>query len=151
MVATFSLSRPQLSILTLVLVPLLTAALGFVAGNRSVNKDYVEIAVGVLNDEKSPKDLRVWAVSLLDDLAPVSFSEKAKEGLVAGASLGRLRVNSSDIYNLCPPIPPLPKSNVDPQRAVWESQLIALYGECASRHRHLIEVATTFVAPGKLR
>jgi len=30
------------------------------------------------------------------------------------------------------PLPPIPL--IDPARATWEAEMIALYGECAARH-----------------
>jgi hypothetical protein len=35
------------------------------------------------------------------------------------------------------PFPPTPL--IDPDRAIWESMLIALYGDCAAKHRYTVE------------
>jgi hypothetical protein len=35
----------------------------------------------------------------------------------------------------CPGLPALPEIMADPPRAVWELQIIAVYADCASRHR----------------
>ncbi|WP_185928680.1 hypothetical protein [Sphingomonas sp. IC081] len=43
---------------------------------------------------------------------------------------------------LAPALPPLPKPPVpltDPERAVWENTMIAMYGDCAARHLRSVE------------
>ena len=39
----------------------------------------------------------------------------------------------------CPPIQPLPATLVDPERVIWEIELVAKYGDCARRHRMTVE------------
>lgn len=38
----------------------------------------------------------------------------------------------------CPPIPPPPAPLIDPERAIWENTMIALYGDCAGRHHRTV-------------
>lgn len=35
----------------------------------------------------------------------------------------------------CPALPSPPAPLIDPDRVIWEAVLIAMYGDCASRHR----------------
>lgn len=64
-----------------VIIPLLTAYIGWQAGNSSINKDYVQIAAQIAQNEKSPKPLRAWAAKLLNEMSPVPFSENVEKTL----------------------------------------------------------------------
>lgn len=54
--------------------------------DEGIKKDYVAIAAGILkeNPANQEPELRVWAVKVLDDNAPVPFSKKARSGLLSG-------------------------------------------------------------------
>ncbi|MFC0684918.1 hypothetical protein, partial [Novosphingobium clariflavum] len=39
----------------------------------------------------------------------------------------------------CPPLPKPPTPLTDPERAVWENTMIAMYGDCAARHLRSVE------------
>jgi hypothetical protein len=41
----------------------------------------------------------------------------------------------ANLANNCPDIPGMPSPAIDPERAIWEVDLVALYGDCALRHR----------------
>jgi hypothetical protein len=41
----------------------------------------------------------------------------------------------------CPPIPEPPIPLIDPARAVWEAEIIRLYGACGARHLAAIKAA----------
>lgn len=43
----------------------------------------------------------------------------------------------------CPPLPQRPKILIDPDRALWEATLVALYGDCAGRHHRTVEAWPT--------
>lgn len=50
---------------------------------------------------------------------------------VSAPQTPRLEANLSQP---CPPLPDPPVVLIDPDRAVWEAELIAFYGDCAARH-----------------
>lgn len=39
----------------------------------------------------------------------------------------------------CPPLPAPPSTLIDPDRAVWEVDIIAKYGDCALRHKMTVD------------
>lgn len=45
----------------------------------------------------------------------------------------------ANLANNCPPLPVPPKPLTDPERAIWELEMIAKYGDCAMRHRMTID------------
>jgi hypothetical protein len=53
----------------------------------SHNKEYVDMAIGILRDSsmKTDEDLRQWAVSVLDKTAPVPFSRDLSQRISAGS------------------------------------------------------------------
>ena len=54
-------------------------------------------------------------------------------------SLPRTPALPANLAADCPSLPDAPNPLIDPARAVWELQIIAAYGDCASRHRHTVE------------
>lgn len=69
-----------------ILVPLLTAYIGWQAGNNSINKDYVQIASQIAQSPDSPKPLKKWAAKLLNEMSPVPFSEGVEESIAVYAA-----------------------------------------------------------------
>jgi len=55
--------------------------IGYANGSDAVEKDYVQIAVNMLDKKDTSPELRAWAVNVLSDLSPVPFGEKLKEEL----------------------------------------------------------------------
>lgn len=45
----------------------------------------------------------------------------------------------ANLQQRCPDLPLPPDPMLDPARAVWENAMIALYGDCAGRHRAAVE------------
>ncbi len=64
-----------------IIIPLLTAYIGWQAGNNSINKDYVQIASQIAQSKDSPKPLKKWAAKLLNEMSPVPFSEGVEESI----------------------------------------------------------------------
>lgn len=77
-------------ILSLVAIPLVIAAFGWTIQNllsqRSLGKDYVQLAVSILTKEADTVDpaLREWAVDLLNDNSPTRFSPEIAAQLKSG-------------------------------------------------------------------
>lgn len=78
-------------ILSSVAIPIVIAVYGsFIQksiSNDAIKKDYVQIALDVLKDEKQDKEIRKWAVTVLDKNAPVPFSSKMINKLEGGYPL----------------------------------------------------------------
>ena len=60
---------------------LVGAFLGYQTGERTVNKDYVQIAMSNLNNEKSSPELREWSVEVLNKLSPVPMNSNLRNEL----------------------------------------------------------------------
>lgn len=77
-------------ILSLVAIPLVIAAFGWTIQNvlsqRSLGKDYVQLAVSILTEESDNVDpaLREWAVDLLSENSPTKFSAEIAQQLKTG-------------------------------------------------------------------
>ena len=82
-----------------VAVPLLIATFGWIIqseiNDKSVRKEYVQIAVSILNSqEKSPErgSLRDWAVEMLVQNSPIKFPEPALRALKSGSPLISVKI-----------------------------------------------------------
>jgi hypothetical protein len=80
-------------------IPFLIAVFGWLIQSRieerSLSKEYVQIAVSILNSqEKSPEHntLRDWAVEILVQNTPIKFSEQALHALQSGSPLNPIEV-----------------------------------------------------------
>ena len=60
---------------------LVGALLGYQTGEKTVNKDYVQIAMSNLNNEKSTPELREWSVTILNKLSPVPMNSDLRKEL----------------------------------------------------------------------
>ena len=45
----------------------------------------------------------------------------------------------ANLASNCPPLPAPPSLLTDPERAIWEVDIIAKYGDCALRHKMTVE------------
>lgn len=45
----------------------------------------------------------------------------------------------ANLASECQPLPKVPDLLTDPERAIWELEIIAKYGDCALRHRLTVE------------
>lgn len=81
------------SIFASIAVPLLVALFGWALQSKtsedSVKKDYVQIAIKILNTEKDKADenMRQWAIAVLDKNSPVPFSKDMKDSLQNGKTV----------------------------------------------------------------
>ena len=55
---------------------------------QGLNKDYVQVAVSILREPVTDKnrDLRGWALAVMDKTAPVPLSPELREGLASGSA-----------------------------------------------------------------
>lgn len=45
----------------------------------------------------------------------------------------------ANLASNCPDLPAVPNPLVDPERAIWEVEIIAKYSDCALKHRLTVE------------
>lgn len=68
-------------------VPVVLAVFGYLIqrqlASEGLRKDYVQIAVSVLNQEpaKQEAELRLWAIATLESNSPIPFTTAVKDGL----------------------------------------------------------------------
>jgi hypothetical protein len=48
----------------------------------------------------------------------------------------------ANLASNCPPLPNPPSTLTDPERAIWEVEIIAKYGDCALRHKMTVDAWT---------
>ena len=90
-----------------VAVPILIAVFGWLAqtgaSERGANKEYVQMALTILQDNKSTPELRSWAASVMDNLSPVPLSASLRQKLSSGdLALPQLREQIPEQF-LVPP------------------------------------------------
>jgi hypothetical protein len=75
------------------------AVLGYQSGAMSVNKDYVQIAMNNLNNDKSTPELREWSVEILNKLSPVPMNSSLiqKLSMAVGPLEARTNRQGNDI------------------------------------------------------
>ena len=75
--------------------PVVVAIIGFTVqrsiAKSGLQKDYVQLALQILRDDppKTSKELRLWAVDVLEKFSPVVISGPLKTSLAAGGVLPR--------------------------------------------------------------
>ncbi|WP_129933957.1 MULTISPECIES: hypothetical protein [unclassified Pseudomonas] len=78
------------TIFATIAVPIIVAVFGWVLQSQTsadaVKKDYVQMAVNILNSEKSDEEMRGWAVAVLDRSSPVPFTRDMKDSIRRGES-----------------------------------------------------------------
>jgi hypothetical protein len=91
MTEKLSKTAAVVSIISSVAVPVVVAAFGWVVQDRLsrqvVGKDYVQMAVTILSDAGTmgDRELRAWAVAIIDETAPLKLSDDLKNSLTTGA------------------------------------------------------------------
>jgi len=76
-----------LTALSVLVTPIVVAIISYNSNRTSTDKDYVNIAVSILNAKDSSKENRQWALRILNKLSPIPFSEKGQETLAGGGEL----------------------------------------------------------------
>lgn len=136
-----------LTISAAVLVPLITAWMGYQSGAASVNKDYTALAIEIVKDKNSPPETRKWAVTVLDKLSPIPFTDKAKRELSVGVGstfiFAQLGLSQTAMAERCAPLPSL-KDGTSGTIDLYMVTLISLYAECAGSKRSLVDLLAKF-------
>ena len=60
-------------------------------------------------------------------------------GCSKAVSIVPMPLPPANLASNCPVLPPPPSTLTDPDRATWEIDLIAKYGDCALKHRLTVE------------
>jgi len=85
---TWDLLERLAKLFSLVAIPVVVAFVGWVIQNqlteKSLGRDYVQLAVSILKEQKIDPALRSWAVDLLNDNAPTKFTPAVLRQLKAG-------------------------------------------------------------------
>lgn len=140
---------PALTAISLAFTPLAVGWMAFQSNSSITSKDYVALAVSILNAKDSPPASRKWAAQLLAKLSPVDVPTELQNGLGAGDELGGrvteirtvevkipiaipcLNKEIMDQLRKARPVPlssrPMPKGIVDRQREIL-IQLVKLDG-----------------------
>ena len=93
-IATERLQRWQAvsSIASAIAIPVVLATIGYLVQRQiavdGLKKDYVQIASNILkeNPANQEKELRQWAITILDENSPIPFTDRVKSSLVRGST-----------------------------------------------------------------
>ena len=67
------------TVLALIGLPVVTGAIGWRVGENSLKKDYVQIASQIVQNEKNPISLRIWAGKILNEMSPIPFEQSVAQ------------------------------------------------------------------------
>ncbi|TFU06158.1 hypothetical protein EUV02_03860 [Polymorphobacter arshaanensis] len=76
-----------LSVVVAIVVPISVGKMNQDASHEGIDKDYVGLAVNILNAKGSPPESRQWALNVLNKLSPVPFTREGVQDLKAGNPL----------------------------------------------------------------
>lgn len=108
---------PIVSATVVALSSLLVAGIAASSSHENTQKDYVSLAMSVLQAPNSSQASKRWAVQVLDKLSPVDLPEPMKEGLISGKDTFALTplpcLNELRDSKLLDTVPgaPIPKGN----------------------------------------
>ena len=71
----------------------------------------------------------------MSPLLPIVLCLTMLAGCSGRPSLPRTPALQANLAQDCPALPSPPAPLIDPERSIWELTIIALYGDCAGRHR----------------
>ncbi len=76
--------------ISLLLIPLVIAAGGWMIQksiqNSNLDRDYVQIAISILQDKESSEGLRTWATEILNKKSPVPLQNSLANEFIKGSS-----------------------------------------------------------------
>jgi hypothetical protein len=77
--------------ISLLLIPLVIAGGGWMIQksiqNSNLDRDYVQIAISILQDKDSSEGLRTWATEILNKKSPVPLQNSLASEFIKGSSL----------------------------------------------------------------
>jgi hypothetical protein len=77
---------PMITAMAVAVTPIGVATITSNVTAGTTNKDYVALAVSVLNSEHSSKPMRNWATNVLERLAPIPMNSATRNDFIAGDS-----------------------------------------------------------------
>ena len=122
-----------------VAVPVVVALAGWQIqtsiSHEGVQKDYVQMAIGILSSAKSPEDksLRQWAVTVLEKNSPVPFTRDIRANLESGVVVIQPKLFRPI---LATPMMAPPQPWVTPPKNYTLDELINNYAENMQRAQH---------------
>ena len=119
---------------------LASGVIGYQSGSNAVDKDYVQIATGLLQRKDASPELRNWSAKVLEKLSPVPFGAKlqgelASQGFVVTRLIEPSPIPMPDSAALCPD---LIKQYPDPNKLTWEV-LLRAYQDCRINHDNFVD------------
>ena len=133
------------TITSTITTPLVVAVFGWYMQSsiaaKGIDKDYMAIAVNILNNPDSNKSLKDWAIRVLDKNSPVPISKDVESelGNLKGIKLATEIKPPADLTQPCPPLSPL-AGTTGADILPWAVQTVYLYKDCAARHDALVSV-----------
>ena len=94
--------------------------------------------------EKFGRFMKACLLLILIVLLPIALS-----GCSKAVSITPMPPPPANLASDCNSLEQPPEPLIDPERAVWESALIAAYGDCAVKHRLTVEAWERAVNAGK--
>ena len=83
-----------------ILIPLAVAYVGYIAqdlvNRRSTNQEYIKQSIEIINNRRSEKSLRHWAVGILNDYSPRPLEKDLESRLLAGETLKNREYSSEN-------------------------------------------------------
>ena len=146
--------------LSLLVTPIVVAIISYNANRTSTDKDYVNIAVSIINSKEAKPESRQWALRVLSKLSPVPFSNDGSifpKGTTvsteAPAQIVRVPVlapphvlvkkSDKTSYDLIKPCPDInaPKNALDTDAmTALANRLLNEYRECSLKQQYAVTV-----------
>jgi hypothetical protein len=118
---------------------IISGAIGYASGGSVIKKEYVQIAISNLNNKESSPNMRSWSMEVISEFSPIPFGKDLRSNIVSGKALFPPPQLPASLSQNCDPVPVPPSPMTDPERIVWEHNLISAYGDCAARHRLTVD------------
>ena len=95
---------PAITAVSLLLTPLAVAIIGYQATSGATSKDYVTLAISILNNRESSPESRTWAAALLEDSSPVPFPQGLQGQLEKGGPISATQIQTVNVpvWSPCP-------------------------------------------------
>lgn len=133
-----------LLIISSIMTPILIAVIGWYIqhsiSERSLEKDYMAIAVSVLNNPNTKENinLRSWAVDFISKKSPLQMNDAAKSELKNNLIIVSRVEIPPNISQPCQELPKL-ENNKGADILPYILELHSQYKDCAARHKALVK------------
>ena len=149
-----SIVSTLLTVLPAIFTPIAVAYISYNINSSSIDKDYVSLAINILNSNSSTPDNRKWATTILTKFSPVPMSSQSEKQLSAtgGITTGPILVaplfgpknpvikKGNPNFSRCPAIQG-PKGNwTDKDEADYILKIGKAYGDCAGKQALAVQI-----------